>query len=369
MINRPASRRGTILIIVAGISALLASMAVVFLTRMRSDVEESALLVQEAQARIMLSAACMYLQEAARLGYDTPTSSASNFHLEGHGWIDVRDGATGPKADAAAATTDAARFFHTNAGTTAITPPGASEYAYTFRQNRDQHFPIGTSRRFDMYMKTIPPFAIRLDAAPNPIDHTIGVPHLSRPDPMPVLPDGDWNWSNPTAADFQRFEAGDPRPVQNSTGVAWFRLHRCGPGHPDPNYAKYNAATFIVTVGAGGTRGFRFFGDPGGGRPREMTAADEQEFGNREFFTSLQDTEFRQWYLVEWSPAVGGQLFFNLIHHRTPKFDANGEEFAHTQYAQFPQNRNRYSHSQGKMKNFGGTISYVQRLAKEPPEW
>lgn len=51
------------------------------------------------------------------------------------------------------------------------------------------------------------------------------------------------------------------------------------------------------------------------------------------------------------------------------KFDANGEEFAHTQYAQFPQNRNRYTHSQGKMKNFGGTISYVQRLPKEPPEW
>jgi len=157
--------------------------------------------------------------------------------------------------------------------------------------------------------------------------------------------------------------------VQNSTGMAWFRLHRCGPGHPDPNYAKYNAATFIVTVGAGATRGFRYFGNPGGGRPREMTVADEQQFGHREFFTTQQNDEFRQWYLVEWSPAVGGQYFFNLIHHRTPKFDANGKEFAHTQYAQFPQNCNRYTHSQGKMKNFGGTISYVQRLPKEPPEW
>lgn len=361
------SRQGTILIIVAGICALLAGMALTFLARMRSDLEESQLMVQEAQARIMLSAACNWLQEASRLGYDTKASESSNFHLEGHGWIDVRDGAIGPKTDVQAATTDASRFFHTNASdrNTAPTQSGA----YVFRQHDQQHFKIGESRRFDMYMKEIPPFAIRLDAAPNPIDYTNGIPYLSRPDPMPVLPSGAWNWSSPSPSDFAEFEKGDPRPIQNSVGMAWFRLHRCGPGHFDPNYAKYNAATFIVTVGAGGTRGFRFFGDPGNGRPKEMSPSDEQLFGSKENFTAIQTAEMRQWYLVEWSPAVGGQLFFNIIHHRTPKFDANGEEFAHTQYAQFPQNRSRYTHSQGKIKNFGGTIAYVQRLTQEPPEW
>jgi hypothetical protein len=363
-----SSRQGTVLIIVAGVCALMASMALTFLMRMRSDLEESQLMVQEAQARIMLSAACTYLQEAARLGYDTPTSKSSNFHLEGHGWIDVRDGAIGPKVDVAPATSDTSRFFHTNTSTNNTTPSDP-EYQYVFRQNDDSRFPIGASRRFDMYMKEIPPFAIRLNAAPNPIDPTIGIPYLSRPDPVPVLPSGNWNWGSPSASDFAEFEKGDSRPVQNSVGLSWFRLHRCGPGHFNPNYAKFNAATFIVTVGSGGTRGFRYFGNPGNGRPPEMTSSDEQLFGSREDFNTLQNAELRQWYLVEWRPAVGGQLFFNIIHHRTPKYDANGEEFAHTQYAQFPQNRDRYTHSQGKIKNFGGSISYVQRLTQEPPEW
>ena len=52
-------RQGTILIIVAGISGLIAALSVVFLTRMRSDVTETAAIVQEAQARLMLTAACM----------------------------------------------------------------------------------------------------------------------------------------------------------------------------------------------------------------------------------------------------------------------------------------------------------------------
>ena len=224
-------------------------------------------------------------------------------------------------------------------------------------------------------MKTIPPFAIRLDATPNPIDPQNGIPFLSRPDPLPVLPRA-YNWSNPSNKDFTEFETGDPRPVSNSLDLAWFRLFRLGP-QPHPNfstkypdgYKQYNPATFIVTVGAGATGGFRYFGTPPNGRPIEMTKADEQRFGTKENFAALQSEELRYWYLVEWSPAVGGQLLFNSIHHRDGKYDANGEYFAITQYAQFPQNKSRYSHSQGKLKNFGGTIRFIQRLATEPPEW
>lgn len=362
-----AHRHGTILIIVAGISALLASMSLVFLARMRSDVDETWQFIQEAQARLMLSAACCYLQEASRLGYDFSATQGTNFHPEGYGWIDVRDGAVGPKAAAIPATDDVRTFFHTVASPTAIVPSRATT-TYTYQKNEDGFFPIGASRRFDMFMKTIPPFAIRLDAAPNPIDPTNGIPYLSRPDPLPVVPES-WNWSNPTAADFAEFERGDPRPIQHSTGRAWFRLHRCGPGHPRSDYAAYNAATFIVTVGAGGTGGFRFYGTPPSGYPREMSAADEQQFASAADFAALQAAELRQWYLVEWSPAVSSQYMFNVIHHRGPKLDANGENFAITQYAQFTQNYQRYSHSQAKQKNFGGTIRLVQRLLKEPPEW
>jgi len=47
----------------------------------------------------MLMAACNYVLEASRLGYDYPRGQlpADNKHREGFGWIDVRDGSIGPK--------------------------------------------------------------------------------------------------------------------------------------------------------------------------------------------------------------------------------------------------------------------------------
>src|SRR5271163_2877550 len=65
------ARRGTILIIVAGLSALLASLALAFLVHMRSDVEEATGVVNEVQAHLMLLAGCNFIQEASRLGYDS----------------------------------------------------------------------------------------------------------------------------------------------------------------------------------------------------------------------------------------------------------------------------------------------------------
>ena len=50
------NRRGTVLIIVAGLAALMASLALTFLARVRSDVEEGQLQLQMVQARVMLVA-------------------------------------------------------------------------------------------------------------------------------------------------------------------------------------------------------------------------------------------------------------------------------------------------------------------------
>src|SRR5476651_1933059 len=88
------ARRGAVLILVAGVAGLMVALSVAFLTRMRSDAEENMLIVREAQARIMLTAACSYIQEASRLGYDQGN------HEEAYGWIDVRNGKLGPKATA-----------------------------------------------------------------------------------------------------------------------------------------------------------------------------------------------------------------------------------------------------------------------------
>src|SRR4051812_49619291 len=86
-------RRGSILIVVSGLSAILAVLAFGFLTRMRMDGEESSAMVAETQARIMLYAALSYVQEGSRLGWDDP---ATPEHEEAYGWVDVRDGRVGP---------------------------------------------------------------------------------------------------------------------------------------------------------------------------------------------------------------------------------------------------------------------------------
>lgn len=336
-----AHRQGTILIIVAAISALMASLALTFLVRMRSDVQESETLMREAQAHIMLMAACHYIQEASRLGYD---DSTTEYHKEAYGWIDIRDGAVGPKPTALSTRSIDPSNPHL------LTDPNLPDPNLSHGKDYDKFFPQQTAKRFDMYLKQIPPYAIRLDPAPNAIDPTSGVPWLVEPDPKPQV-----------ASSFTQFEQGDPTPRQDSTGRAWFRLLRCGSGS-NPNLARYNAATFIVTCGSGETHGFRRWSD--------MSPADHQIFANDQvMFESLQSTEIRLWYLVEWSPAVGGLHQFNLVHHRGPTTDSTNDNYTFNQYSQFPPNHSFYSHSQTKERNFGGTIRYVQRLTSEPPEW
>jgi hypothetical protein len=176
------------------------------------------------------------------------------------------------------------------------------------------------------------------------------------PDPKPQLSDS-----------FARFSKGRTDtngvslPRLNSTGQSWFRLLRCGQG-PDPDLARYNAATFIVTCGAGATRGFRRWSD--------MSSSDKQLFGDdKYFFESLQASETRLFYLVEWSPAVGGLHQFNLVHHRGQMRDSENLSYTFNQYSQFPPNHSFYSHSHTKERNFCGTIRMVQRLTSEPKEW
>ncbi|MFT3766290.1 MAG: hypothetical protein QM820_12385 [Minicystis sp.] len=101
-------RRGSILIIVSGLAAVLLVMSLTFLVRMRADGRESLLVLQEAQAHVMLQAALNYVQESSRLGWDVPESGDDDLpapampfvpdeHEEAFGWNDVRDGSAGPK--------------------------------------------------------------------------------------------------------------------------------------------------------------------------------------------------------------------------------------------------------------------------------
>ena len=337
-------RQGTILILVAGISALLVCLAAAFLARMRSDAEEMASVMREAQARIMLLAACNWLQEASRIGWEPAAVGAAPVeHLETFGWIDVRDGKLGPK------------YYGDNV-------------------DDDSRFPLGSSRRFPMHVLQRPPCAVQLTAAYNPIRTTVspqpvsesdplfGMPYLCNPDPQPVVRNG-WLASNlgtnvsatltVTESDgtvrnnWASYLAGDPRPRGNSTGMSWFRLFRDG------------GATFVVTCGGGGTQGFRTWAEV---QAAGQTAAfaDDQDL-----FTSLLASECRLFYRVEWNGACMAMDYHYLMHSR-------GRDFDH--YVIWPLNA---SHSEGvceyrtqnHARNMGGTILWIQRLRTEPTNW
>jgi hypothetical protein len=324
------SRSGTILIIVAGICALLASLTVTFLARMRADAEEMQLVMREAQARIMLISACNWIQEASRIGWE-PSGTPATANKETFGWIDVRDNKLGPK------------FVANNA-------------------DDASRFPLRSYKRFPMYVMERPPYAIELTASYNPIrtpyspepvqfnDAAFGMPYLRYPDPQPTVENG-WDRSTATgstvtATRFGEWAQGDQRPRSTSIDLSWFRIWR------------ESGATFVVTCGAGGTKGFRSWD--------EMSGTEQLEFGNdRGLFNGLLASEVRLWYRVEWSAAVMGMDYHMLDH-------SLGRERDH--YMVWPMNASHAVagheyRTQTHARNMGGTIRWVQRLITEPTNW
>jgi len=324
------TRSGTVLIIVAGISALLAGLTVSFLARMRADAEEMQVVVRETQARIMLTSACNWIQEASRIGWE-PEATLPTANKETFGWIDVRDNKLGPK------------FLANNL-------------------DDATRFPLRSYKRFPMFLMEQPPYAVQLTASYNPIrtpsspdpvdfgDAAFGKPYLRHPDPQPVENNG-WDPSQPdgstvNAGRFTDWANGRQRPRPTSVGMAWFRVWR------------ESGATFVVTCGGGGTQGFRTYD--------EMTPSEKAEFNNDPgLFESLKANEVRLWYRVEWSAAVMAMDYHMLDH-------SLGRDRDH--YMVWPMNA---SHSiagheyrtQTHARNMGGTIRWVQRLSTEPTNW
>ena len=357
-------RRGTVLILVAGISALLASLALTFLARMRSDVEESALVLQHAQAKIMLAAACNYVQEASRIGYDryrdlgagaTPPNVGKRgdlpsypIHEEAFGWVDVRNGENGPLDR------EGKPFF-----------PDSTDPTVT----RTAKWPgVGGHVRCPMYRMKIPPYAVKLTAAPNAMvsDNAASAdycyPLLRYPDPMPVennkwsiatrmqpshpmkpLSDTERDWMRGA---YRKHADGDTAEVPGTNGRAWFRVYRDGPG------------TFIVTCGAGGTFGFKNW--------QEILSENaDGTFLNQAVFESIRNSETRLWYRIEWTAAVLETSYHNL-HHEVAR--------DHEHYLTWPPNSGHTwsdtsRPTQTWTRNPVGTIRWIQRLISEPTNY
>lgn len=303
------TRHGTILIIVAGISALLASLALAFLVRMRSDMQESQLFLAQTQARVMLGGALSYIGETARLGWDDP---ATPEHEEAYGWVDVRDGSVGPRDRTGRALYQAE-----------IDPV----------LGKGERWPaIGSWTVCDsQHLWTRPPTAISPNVTPNPIQQDPSLQWreligFAKPGPQPQAPD----WGT--------FIGGDDQAMTGTANPCWFRLYRRKP------------AVFIITCGAGASGGFRTWQEV-------VDAGQEERFIARDNWQVQREQESLLWFEVEWSPAVNtSSSGYVYAHDRTIRPANISKPFGND--TDQPNKRNQL-----------GTFLYLQRLEREPDVW
>lgn len=329
---------GTVLIIIAGICGVLASLSLAFIVRIQSGLEQSDAVMRESQARLMLHAACAYILEAGRMGYGpnrrlrggmtagiVTDHEKRRSHREGFGWIDVRDDAIGPKDQT-----------------------GKPVWSGVTGRRTGSWPEVGGTVICPMYRWQRPPYAIRPAVAGNPIatdpqSPHAGLPYLIHPDPEPLGHDRTApRETGFTAQRFDGFRLGDATPVAHTMGRSWFRVHRL------------TGARFVITCGAGGTMGFRDWDEVV--KPRDtvsgMAGGPELFDGNPQVFNALNGAEIRLWYEVQWSAAVkvqtandyampweGGNVLIGSIN-----------------------NTQRWEHSHGLNPNHLGTIAYIQRL-------
>ncbi|MDA3959759.1 MAG: hypothetical protein PF961_03140 [Planctomycetota bacterium] len=367
-------RGGFLLIVVLAFMVLSAVLAIAFVTRARSASANVAVSLQQAQARVMLSAACSYICEASRVGWDLsaysnptwsqrypsvndPNDPNNLIHERSYGWVDVRDGQLGPK------TKDydgdgAFDLRYSNALSIDSSNDGSAD--------RPAWPAVGSVCIAPMERLQRPPYAISQDVAPNaistdPSDPLFGVPVLRKPDPVPL----GFDASDTVAQRWDQHRQGDVSIDPASSGLAWFRIFRDGP------------ATFTITVGAGGSRGYRDWDEVCG-----LNA--ENEFGGDQGLFDLQVAqEVRLWYRVEWSPAVGGVDVRYLMkaydstaesekpkHYTFPTRKRHGPINEYPNIAPVPASRARVPTAAPWVTtvNQGGTIAWVQRLHTPPME-
>jgi hypothetical protein len=272
----------------------------------------------------MLVAACSYVCEGSRLGYDT-AGPADPSHLEAFGWIDVRDGSIGPNTRSATSALEVVPL-HDGARQNERWRPGGP--------SRPSWPALKSVARCPMHVLAQPPFAIKPLAVPNPIATSganFGRPYLNNPDPLPL------------AAARTEFIRGKWDVRASSAGRSWFRVYRDGP------------ATFIVTCGSGGTQGYRDWDEV------EADGAAATFAGGSEFFTGLLNQESRMWFRIEWSPTVAT----SDVHNIKNAWNFGPEDH----YVSFPMNVSDSFRSQSHARNYGGTIRYVQRLRHAPTWW
>ncbi len=304
-------RQGTVLIVVAGICALLAMLALAFLARMRSDSQEGQLLLEETRARVMFASALQYISETARIGWDDPKTPEKE---EAFGWLDIRNGLPGPRD----------RFgnllFETD---DTLTCKGTKWPA------------IGSYMICNARLWRRPPTAVSQRVAANPIVHEPAVRweklvNYTNPDPMPM------------ADNFEAFVAGDSSQVPGTDAPCWFRVYRKAP------------AVFIVSCGGGTSRGHKNWSEV-------QSSPDKGIWYSQQEWAMARANEPMLWYEVAWSPAVGptspGYIY------------ASGHNNLNIKPATISKFFGGQPEDQQNRRNLSGTFLYRQRLQSEPDRW
>lgn len=385
------SRRGSILIVVVGLSVMLLSLLITYLGRIQTSGSESRTLLSEAQARIMLTAALMYLQESSRLGWSSEAvetvgattigwrgdpaapisvSAVRDTGGETYGWTDVRTGWLGPLGarDAASEAIPVPRWWTRMTSRPYV--PLADDADLPPPAERQWPCP-GAVVRCPVQRLERPPYAIMGLGAPNPLRPADAVPGVSgfdtswgarNPATLVYGPDyiGALDPQPASGADtWAAFAAGNPLPIDSTSQTAWFRIYRelladhDNDGIPafdrvaitDPGHQVRNWNIFIIAVGAGGTRGYRRYEDAPSGL-----------FIDRRHFTDLRAAERIAWYRVEWSAQSGGSWDAQIYGRGGIGAEAD-------------QQADPTAIADATARSFGGSFSWIQRLDQEPPVW
>ncbi|MBA3683696.1 MAG: hypothetical protein H0W72_00385 [Planctomycetes bacterium] len=368
-----SARSGFAIVIVTGIIAMLAALVMAFLARSRLDLGQADQVVSLAQCRLMLHAGISFVQESSRLGYARMDANGRcQDPREGWGWID-------PRVKYPGTTTDMSPDDRIGPNAHRPMTPALSGATDPIHLWVPGQWPApGTVHRAPMQRLTHPPFAVAPIAARNPMPTdpalpTFGIPFLSNPDPLPMVPATvTLNIAAPRAVDRKEWAVPVDRSyVTESAGLGWFRVRREDgtevildeDGNALPR-AKLGTpgATFIITVGAGASRGWRDWAEV-------VAAGATVEFGSQDLFENLVAAEVRQWYRIEWSPAVGGGEDTAFAFAR----GNDGQKPKSTWYETYPVNTSRhvdqgevFMNSASMPRNYLGTIRFIQRLAFPP---
>lgn len=417
-----AGRHGAVLIIVAGLAAMLLSIATVFLVRMRSDAQDTTQVAMDAQARIMLLAGLQYLQESSRLGWAPAAAvgDATGFDHEAFGWTDIRDGSPGPRGPRQ---TDGTLPVPAWWGGKNLNDDDTDQ-TNAYRELTDADLPssrrwpcMGSTVRVEAFAYRQTPYAIRQTMAPNPWvipeNDTTWDGYIQLPPPTGSSGGIDWSAYNtqnrqkwqpyvdymaqvgvgrldpqPIADNFTDFARGDTTVRTSSTGLGWFRVYRETPSDrdgqpailgspPNPWYDTVPMSghgTFIITAGAGGTRGFRFWStaDPGYDADLEpITAEASGLFADEAMFREMQRQQVVLWYRAEWTAHTGGTVHTTVqyISQATNDNDTYRGPIAALASTDSGGGQQHGLITQGlSLSNFGAW-KWIQRLEREPPKW